>query len=107
MSDTDIILDILRKNADKSFVKRILSPDKYPTLDNNDGTISTHSMAWGETEDGRVFAYPTVLLRPDGSLERYGDAEAWEHTQRTGNFIEFPSREQADWFTKNYKRVWR
>ena len=101
------IVQILVNNSDKSFVKRIMNPKKYGTLKNRDGSVSTHSMAWGETDDGRVFVYPTVLMQKNGTLKRYGNEEAWRHTQETGNFIEFPTRDEADWFTKNYKRVWR
>ncbi len=101
------IIKILADNADKSFVKRVMNPKNYGVLKNPDGSISTHSMSWGEDDQGKVYVYPTVLMEKDGSLRRYSDNEAWRHTQATGNFIEFPSREKADWFTKNYKRIWK
>jgi len=106
MSDIDKINAILKSNSDKSFVKRILHRDKYPVLNNPDGSFSTHSMAWGEA-DGRYFVYPTVLLDEDGTLKRFDADAAWGHVMKTGNFLEFSSPKEADWFSKNYKKVWR
>ena len=106
MSDFNKIAKILTENSEKSFVKRILNRDQFPVLDNEDGTVSTHSMAYGETEDGRFFVYPTVLMTDKG-LKRFGDNDAWRETQGSGNFIEFGSGEEADWFSKNYKKVWK
>ena len=77
--------DILKQNENKSFVQRILNREKYPVLQNPDGSESTHSMASGES-DGRFFAYPTVLMTKDG-LKRF-------------------SNEEAFWFGTNYKNVW-
>ena len=105
MSDLDYLQNILNKNKDKSFVKRILNKQNSPVLQNDDGTTSTHSMAWGSA-DGKYYVYPTVLLGKDGKLKRYDDSEAWNHVMKTGNFIEFNSPEDADWFSRSYKKVW-
>jgi len=99
------LMQILQDNADRSFVKRILYRDKYPVLENPDGSVSTHSMSWGEV-DGRYVAYPTVMTTKDG-LRRFGADEAWGHAMRSNNYIEFATPEEADWFSKNYKRVWK
>ena len=107
MADTDqfVIRKILELNKHKSFVQRILDPKNSPSLDNKDGTRSSHSMAWAES-DGRYFVYPTVLRTESGELKRFKDNEAWRETQKSGNYIEFKSAQDADWFSKNYKRVW-
>jgi hypothetical protein len=98
-------MHVLHAHSDKSFVQRILAPERYPLLKNPDGTVSSHSMAWGEA-DGRFFVYPTVLLQESQNLKRYDAKEAWKRTQATGNFIEFSSAEEAEWFSTHYKKAW-
>ena len=75
MSDYDAVMQILQANADKTFVKRILTPEKFPRLDLGKGQFATHKMAWGEydTPQGKRYAvFPTVLW--DGKqLRDYGD----------------------------------
>jgi len=105
VNEYEKLLEILNSNANKSFVKRILHKGQYPTLDNGDGTVSTHSMSWGDA-DGRYFVYPTVLYTKDKTLKRYNNDAAWIHAMQTGNFIEFHSPQEADWFSKNYKKIW-
>lgn len=96
------LMATLKANAGKTFVQRILRPNDFPVLE-HDGGIATHRMAWGEA-GGRYFAYPTVMY--DGkSLKDYGD-EAWDHAIKSGNYIEFPSANEADWFSRNYKGAW-
>ena len=101
------IQQILSKNKNKNFVRRILDPNIYPKLwDNPSGEPSTHSMGWGEA-DGRYFVYPTVVSTEHGTLQRIGNPkDAQNHAFRTGEFIEVSSPEEADWFSKKYKRVW-
>jgi hypothetical protein len=99
------INSIITSNGDKSFVRRIIAPNIFPKLANEDGTVSTHSMAWGEA-DGRYFVYPTVVSGEDSQLRRLDDKEAFDHALRTKEFIELGSAEEADWFSKKYKRVW-
>lgn len=100
------ISKILSENKNKSFVQRILNPHAYPVLQNPDGTVSTHSMAWAEANDGKFYVYPTVLTTPKGQLVRHSDDDAWKHTQATGNFLVFDSAEEADYFSKHYKDAW-
>ena len=105
--DIDRVAKILDTHASKSFVKRILTyqgPGKSPTLDLGGGQHATHKMAWTEA-DGRYFVYPTVLQQTDGTLKDYGN-EAWNHVVKSGNYIEMPSSQDADWFSQNYKLIW-
>ena len=99
------IYNILVENKNKSFIKRVLKPKDYPTLDNKDGTFSTHSMAWGEV-DGKYVVFPTVLHTQDKKLKRFPFKEAWENVRKTGNFIEFDTSEEADYFSREYKQYW-
>ena len=104
MADVERIFDILVRNSDKGFVKRILNPKAYPTLPNPDGSSSTHSMAWGEG-GGKYYVYPTVIGGKRG-LRRLTDKDAWENAKKTGDLIEFSTPEEADWFSKRYKDIW-
>jgi hypothetical protein len=105
MSDLSKIRDILNANQKVPFVQRILKPLDYPVLKNPDGSVSTHSMSYGEA-DGKYYVYPTVMMNSAGSLQRYPDNEAWRRASGTGNIIEFKTENEAKWFTENYKRVW-
>jgi hypothetical protein len=106
MPEKEDVTKILNQHSDKLFVQRILNPDDYPRLDNEDGTVSSHSMAWGTNGDGKHFVYPTVVMNRSGVLQRLSDDDAWDNSRKTGNYIEMPSEEKADWFSKKYKVVW-
>ncbi len=99
------LLNILAWNSDKNFVKRIMEPGKYGELANSDGSVSTHSMAWGET-DGKYQVFPTVVQGEKGALQRLEGKDAWDRAQETGGYIDFDTPEEAEWFSKNYKKVW-
>lgn len=98
------LMAVLKENAGKSFVQRILRPDEFPTLDIGNGSHATHRMAWGQAGDKYV-VYPTVMLAPGGKLADYGQ-QAWTHARDSGNFIAFDSPEQAEWFASKYKGAW-
>lgn len=104
MLDFNWLSGILNKNKNKSFVKRILFPKKYPSLNLGPQTSGTHLMVWGQMGKKYV-VYPTILY--DGEkLIKYDPNEAWKHVSQTGNYIEFDSAEEADWFSKHYKDYW-
>jgi len=101
----DNISKILAKHKNLLFVQRILHRDKYPVLDNKDGSISTHSMSYS-SGDGKYYVYPTVVMGKDKKLKRLKGKEAWEHS-KTNGAIPFDTEEEADNFSKNYKNVWK
>ena len=95
---------ILEANKSKSFVQRILDPNKVKPLNLGGGSIATHKMAWTEA-DGKYRVYPTVLW--DGKkLFDYGQEGAYDQVLKSGNYIDFDNPQDADWFSKNYKVVW-
>src|SRR5688572_467149 len=94
------LMGILGSNRDKSFVKRILSPQAYPSLDLGNGSHATHRMEWAGA-GGKYYVYPTVLFA-NGKLTDYGD-KAWDHVRSSGNYIEFDNPQDAEWFSKRYK----
>lgn len=99
-----LLMQTLNDNKDKSFVQRILNPKAFPRLDLGDGSYATHRMAWGEA-NGKYYVYPTVLMGEDGKLKDYG-ADAWSHVRQTGNMIEMPTADDAEWFSTRYKAAW-
>lgn len=98
------LMQILKTNASKSFVQRILRPDEFPTLDVGNGSHATHRMAWGES-GGKYVVYPTVLMTEGNKLQDYGN-NAWSHAAKSGNFIEFDNAKDAEWFSSRYKGAW-
>jgi len=93
---------ILLANKDKNFVDRIINKDKYPVMDLGDGSYATHQMAWGDV-DGKYYVFPTILYN---GKSLYKPDNPFQDAMKSGEFIEFSSPEEADWFSKNYKLVW-
>ena len=80
--------------------------DKYPVLDNGDGTHSTHLMADTEV-DGKYISYPTIIHnQKNNTLQQLGMDQAIHHALNTGEYVEFKTPEEASWFSENYKKVW-
>lgn len=88
-----------------NFEKRILNPSQFPVLKNDDGSVSTHSMAWGGG-DGNFYAYPTVVQIND-RLVRLPDELAYEHAMQTGEFRSFTTPDDANAYASGgYKDSW-
>ena len=103
MTEYDDVMRILMANADKSFVKRILQPNAYPSLDLGGGMKATHKMAWTEA-NGKYYVHPTILYDGKG-LKDWGD-KAFDQAMKSGNVLEFKTPQEADWFSKRYKAAW-
>jgi hypothetical protein len=102
------LISILNQNKDKNFVQRILKPDLNPVLMDyaGPGTHGTHLMSSSELPNGMGFVYPEIIQGPDGNLIRLGRREAMEYAVKSGEHISFSTPEEAEWFGKNYKKVW-
>lgn len=94
-------------NTQLNFEKRILFPSHYPVLKNSDGSVSTHSMAWGDS-DGKYYAYPTVVPTADGKqLIRLPDQAAFFHAMDSGEYRTFTTPEDAEAYASGgYKNSW-
>ena len=116
--DYDIgrIFRILEKHEDLDFVKRILYPEKYPVITSEmdkrlkRGQVATHQMSWGQNHPDpskatEFYVYPNIVNN-EGNLDWLdsGDAERYAHD--TGEVIVFDNMEDAEWFSKNYKKIW-
>jgi len=112
--DLDRINAILEQNKGMNFVQRILRPKDYPSIpvpDRGRGMTGTHLMSYSEVGSGenkRYVVYPNIVQDPkSGELSRFSDwHEALNHAMGSGEFIPFKTSEEADWFSKNYKKVW-
>lgn len=90
-----------------NFEKRVLKPNSYPAIQNEDGSESTHRMAYGET-DGRYVAYPTIV-QPKGSKELMplDDREAFEYAMKNREFRSFKTEDEAKAYAEGgYKKFW-
>lgn len=97
---------ILEAHKSKNFVQRILNPSAYPELPLGDGRVGTHLMSWGTDDTAGAYAYPQIMYDPKTKqLTNHGDA-AWDIAKQRGEMIPFDRAEEADWFSKNYKKVW-
>jgi len=99
------IMNVLLEHKDKNFVKRILDPNIYPVVNNPDGTVSTHKMAYS-TGDGAAYVYPTIIQGKDGKLMELPPEDAWNYAMITGEYIKTKTEKEAAWLSENYKKIW-
>lgn len=105
--EREYINSIFNKNASLDFVQRAMNPNVYPSLSLDDGSQATHLMSWGNTDDGRAVVFPQVVYDNNtGNLVKLSAEEAIDHAIKTGEYIEFDSPDEAEWFSSNYKRMW-
>lgn len=101
------ILQILNAYKDKNFVQRILNPENYPSIDNGDGTYSTHRMSYGEI-DGKQIVFPNIIQNKNtNQLTELTPNDAFKYAVQNNEYIPFNKPETADWFSKNYKSIWK
>jgi hypothetical protein len=88
-----------------NFEQRVLNPSAYPKIQNDDGTFSTHRMAWGGG-DGQFMAYPTIIH--DGkALQRLDDQAAYEYAVKNKEFRSFSNEADAKAYAEGgYKKFW-
>lgn len=93
------------ENTKLEFEKRVLNPSSVSPLQNEDGSYSTHRMAWGDS-DGKFFSYPTIINN-GGKLIQLDDATAWSHAMETGEYRMFNTPEDAEAYSSGgYKNSW-
>ena len=94
-------------NTSLNFEQRVLYPDKYPVIQNDDGNIATHKMAW-TTVGNKFIAFPTIIQTPDGGLYQFQDpGKAVLYALKNKEFREFNKAEDAEAYANNgYKAFW-
>jgi hypothetical protein len=62
---------LMERNKNLNFVDRANNPQNYPVVNNEDGSISTHKMAWGTDGSGQAYMFPTLPYNKneDGSIK--------------------------------------
>ena len=96
----------MTKKKEPEFIDRINNPDKYPYIENEDGSISTHQMAAEVDEIGNWFVFPRIVMLPTGELYQFKDpAQAMSYNLRTNNFVPMSSKKEALEYAKGgYKK---
>ena len=89
------------RNKSLNWVERGLNPNNYPRIDNDDGTFSTHRLAYSTGDNGEAYVYPTIIQQEDGSLKQLSDKEAWEYAKRTKTAMVIPDVKLAEYYSKN------
>jgi hypothetical protein len=98
---------IVEQHKDKNFVQRIADPQKVPAIDLGGGMTGTHMMSYATDDKGGAIVYPEIIQdQSTGNLVRLGRNEAKAHAIKTGEFIPFGKAADAEWFGKNYKKLW-
>ena len=96
---------LLKPFSDKPFAKRILQPQDYPILrDEQTGQMATHLMRASPDEEGNWWVYPSLTLQ-DGEWQYEKDEElGLKNALKQNNAIPFGDhKEYAVWFSRNYK----
>lgn len=107
-------VDMSRWNTKKQYIHpdtplkfehRVLFPSKYPTLDNGDGSVSTHKMAYAGINNGFI-AYPPIVME-DNKLKELSPDEAFKYATKNKEYRLFNSEEEAaDYAEGGYKSSW-
>lgn len=88
------------------FIDRINNPEKYPVIENKDGSVSTHRMAAEVDENGNWIVFPTIVMLPSGELYEFkSNQQAMDYNLRTGNYLPMKGKDQAiDYAKGGYKK---
>lgn len=95
------------QNTNLNFEKRILNPEQYPELNNDDGSFATHQMAWSSGKNG-YYAFPTIIQDPvSGNLKSLSPLQAVQYAIKSGEYRKFNTPEEAEQYANGgYKYQW-
>ena len=93
---------ITNRNKNLEFVDRAINYDKsVKPIKNDDGSYSTHSLAYAEIEDGKYIIYPTVVRdKNTNKLIRLKPNEAYDYAIKNNEYITVNSKDVAEYYTK-------
>ena len=96
----------LIEQSNANFAKRLRDPNRKAMKLPN-GKWGNFKLSWSEDEYG-VMVYPEIQ-EIDGKLVDLSDdpEKAWQSAVDHKDFIYFPSKEAAEWFTTHYKEYYR
>jgi len=99
--ENSILSNVLnQRNKNLNWVDRGLRPADYPVIENEDGSKSTHRLAWSSGNKGEGYVYPTIIQDENGQLKELTDDEAWEYANKTNTLMEIPSQRLADYYSQ-------
>lgn len=90
-----------QRNKSLNWVERGLNPDNYPKINNEDGTFSTHRLAYSTGDNGEAYVYPTIIQNDKGELEQLDNEAAWEYAKKTKTAMVVPSVKLAEYYSQN------
>ena len=90
-----------QRNKSLNWVERGLNPNNYPTIDNGDGTFSTHRLEYKTGDNGEAYVYPAIIQQEDGSLKKLTSDEAWKYAKDTNTAMRIPNVKLAEYYSKN------
>lgn len=104
---TAIQSPVVPPDSKLNFEQRILNPNNNPSIDNGDGSISTHRMAYGEV-DGEFVAYPTIVQpKKSKELVQLDDQDALGYALNSGEYRSFKTEDEAKSYAEGgYKKFW-
>jgi hypothetical protein len=109
------LTDSINANSNANFVKRLQEEDIKSIPNWEDSTQrSSHKLMYSTGEGGKVYVYPMVQ-EINGELHdftdpkhKHGEWDAFKSAIKNGDYVEFPSVEDAKWWTSNnYKQFYK
>jgi len=95
---------LMNRNKNLRWVQRAFDPNQT-SVDNGDGTTSTHKMMSSDIEDGKVLVYPSIIEK-DGQLVQLTEDEAADYAFKNKTGIVLPNKQFAKYFeNKGYKNA--
>lgn len=95
-------LKLTEQHKDLNWVKRGINPDKYPLITNEDESVSSHKLCYGEDENGKAYVFPMIIQKEDGSLHEFENPrEADDYAKKTNTTMPMPSVEMAKYYSIN------
>lgn len=96
----------LIEDSNANFAKRLKDPNRK-AIKLPDGTWGNFKLAWSEDETG-VIVYPEIQEIDGELVDLSNDRDAaWESAIKRGDYVYFPSKEAAEWFTTHYKEYYK
>lgn len=96
---------LMQKNKGMNWVDRAYDYKNQPSIQNPDGSHSTHLMEWSFTPDqNAAIVYPNIVQLPNGQLENQGDEAQW-NARQSGQYIQVPMNKAEMFSSYGYKHA--
>ena len=96
----------LIEQSNANFAKRLRDPNRK-AIKLPDGKWGNFKLSWSEDEYG-VMVYPEIQEINGKLVDLSSDRDAaWKSAVERKDYVYFPSREAAEWFTTHYKQYYK